>query len=105
MPSADTIQKYYEALTPEIRQEARQVEAFLRDVSEIIKGNYFQFLSSTKRVQILGDAALSLADFDYDPNTLVPACGDAAQTDPNTDHPRKIADVTVRFFIACSLCS
>lgn len=73
LPSADTIQKYYEALTPEIRSEARQIEAFLRDASEMIKGNYFQYLSSFKRVQILGSAGQALADFDYDPNTLVPA--------------------------------
>ena len=54
MPVADTIQKYYEALTPEIRNEARQVELFLRDFSEMVKINYFQFLSAQKRIQILG---------------------------------------------------
>lgn len=73
VPSADTIEKYFEALTPEIRYEARMIEAFLRDVSEQIKGNYFQFLDKFKRVQILGVGGQALADFDYDPNMLVPA--------------------------------
>jgi hypothetical protein len=73
MPSADTIQKYYEALTPEIRNEARTVEAFLRDMAEMMNVNYFQFLSKAKRVQVLGQAGQSLVDFDFDPNTLVPA--------------------------------
>ena len=73
MPSADTIEKYYEALTPEIRSEARQVEAFLRDMSEMIKVNYFQFLSTAKRVQILGGAGATLQDFDVDPGQMVPA--------------------------------
>lgn len=73
MPSADTIQKYYEALTPEIRQEARQIEGFMRDLAEMTKVNYFQFLSSAKRVMILGDAGVTLNDFDFDPGTLVPA--------------------------------
>lgn len=73
MPSADTIEKYYEALTPEIRQEARQVEAFLRDMSEMIKVNYFQFLSTAKRVQLLGGAGATLNDFDLDPGQMVPA--------------------------------
>ena len=73
LPSADTIEKYYEALTPEIRSEARAVEGFLRDFSEMMKVNYFQFLSSAKRVQILGQAGVTLNDFDYDPGTLVPA--------------------------------
>lgn len=73
LPSADTIEKYYEALTPEIRSEARAVEAFLRDLSEMMKVNYFQFLSSAKRVQVLGQAGVTLDDFDYDPGTLVPS--------------------------------
>ncbi|HEY6415603.1 MAG TPA: hypothetical protein VIX41_05185 [Acidimicrobiales bacterium] len=73
MPSADTIQKYYEALTPEIRQEARQVELFLRDFSEMVKINYFQFLSQSKRVQILGTGGQMLDEFDVDPDLLVPA--------------------------------
>ena len=73
MPGADTIQRYYEALTPELRQEGRQVEAFLRDVGEMTKVNTFQFMSAAHRIQILGDAGLTLQDFDYDPDTLVPA--------------------------------
>lgn len=73
LPSADTIQKYYEALTPEIRQEGRQIEAFMRDLAEMTKTNYFQFLSSTKRRMILGDQAVLLEDFDFDPGKLVPA--------------------------------
>ncbi len=72
MPSADTISKYFEALTPEIRNEARTVEAFLRDLSDLVKCNYFQFLSKAKRIQVLGSAGQSLLDFDFDPNTLVP---------------------------------
>ena len=73
MPAADTIEKYYEALTPEIRMEARQIEAFMRELSEMTKVNYFQFLSSTKRRMVLGSAAVGLEDFDFDPNSMVPA--------------------------------
>lgn len=73
LPSADTIEKYYEALTPEIRSEARAIEVFLRDLSQMMKVNYFQFLSSAKRVQILGQGGITLNDFDYQPGTLVPA--------------------------------
>lgn len=72
LPSADTIQKYWEALTPELRQEGRMVEAFLRDVAEQSKVIRFQYESSAKRVAILGDAGLGLSDFDFDPEALVP---------------------------------
>ena len=92
LPSADTISKYYEALTPEIRSEARQVEAFMRDLAEMTKVNYFQFLSTAKRVQILGPAGVTLNDFDYDPNTMVPALkmGDPGYT------PELDTDLTTR---------
>lgn len=73
LPSGDTIEKYYEAMTPELRQEGRNVESFLRDVAEMHKFNIFQFQNQWRRVAILGDAAQALEDFDYDPETLVPA--------------------------------
>lgn len=99
LPAADTIEKYYEALTPEIRSEARNVEAFLRDLSEMMKVNYFQFLSSTKRVQILGPAGESLSDFDMDPGQMVPslAPGDQGYT-PELDGNLTTRDQRAQFF-------
>lgn len=73
LPGADTIQKYFEALTPEIRDEGRQIEAFLRELSPQILYNTFQFMDSTRRVHLLGEAGLALEDFDFDPDQLVPS--------------------------------
>lgn len=91
MPSADTIQKYYEALTPEIRYEGRMVEAFLRPLAEMLKCNFFQFETASKRIATLGDAGLALQDFDFDPETLVPGQEKMIQvpggTDPLTGMP------------------
>ena len=88
MPGADTIQKYYEALTPELRQEGRNVEGFLRDVAEMHKFNMFQFQNQWRRVNILGDAAQALEDFDFDPETLVPAMDkEVTAPDPVTGMP------------------
>ncbi len=85
MPGPDTIQKYYEALTPEIRSEGRQIELFLREVAEMFKVNTFQFMTSARRVNILGDAGVALEDFDYDPDTMVPAMQPTTtQVDPAT---------------------
>ena len=99
MPSADTIQKYYEALTPEIRSEARQVELFLRDFSEMVKINYFQFLSQSKRVQILGQGGQMLNEFDFDPEQFVPALlpGQPGYT-PELDARETTRDQRAQFF-------
>jgi hypothetical protein len=97
LPSADTIQKYYEALTPEIRQEARQVEITLRDMAAVIKGNYFQFLTDAKRVQILGDAGRVLEDFDVDPGVLVPSTPKTIeQPDPTFGLPTQVPNPQYR---------
>ncbi len=72
-PGADTIREYYEAMTPELRAEGRMIESALRDVAEMLKVNTFQWESKAKRVKYLGDAGLTLQDFDFDPGTLVPA--------------------------------
>jgi hypothetical protein len=99
MPSADTIEKYYEALTPEIRQEARQIEAFLRDMSEMTKCNYFQFVSDTKRRMILGSDAITLEDLDAMPGSLVPAMrpGEPGYT-PELDVDLTTPDQRAQFF-------
>lgn len=88
LPGADTLQKYYEALTPELRQEGRQVEAFLRDLAQMFKFNIFQFMDSARRRNLLGDSALALEDLDEDPNLLVPAMSPVTQdVDPASGLP------------------
>lgn len=72
LPSGDTIQKYFEALTPEIRMEGRRFEAFLRPIAEMLKVNFFQYESASKRLMILGDDGVTLEDFDFDPGSMVP---------------------------------
>lgn len=54
MPGRDTIEKYLEALTPELRLEARQIDPFLRSVATMFKGNLFQFQNTAKRVIAIG---------------------------------------------------
>lgn len=73
IPGADTIQKFQDAMTPQIRQEARQLEAFLRTPAEMVKVNWFQYETKAHRIAMGGQAASTLEDFDMDPDTLVPA--------------------------------
>lgn len=80
LPGAETIQRYWEALTPELRQEGRMIEVFLRDLAEQLKVLRFQYESNARRVAVLGDAGTMLEDFDFDPETLVPSM---AATDPH----------------------
>jgi hypothetical protein len=97
LPSGDTVQKYFEAMTPELRMEGRMFETFLRKAAQQICFNTFQFMTSARRVAILGDAAQLLEDFDLDPDTLVPAVqptlpDPAGTVDPYTGQPATIAN-------------
>jgi hypothetical protein len=88
LPGADTVQKYFEAMTPELRMEGRMFEAFLRKVSQQIGPNTFQFMTSARRVAILGDAGALLSDFDFEPDSLVPALKPTMMgSDPGTGLP------------------
>ena len=73
MPAKDTIEKYTESLTSEIRLEGRQVEAVLRDLAQILKSNLFQFQTTQRRFNLLGDAGRVLEDLDYNPDTIIPS--------------------------------
>jgi len=43
------------------------------DLADLIKPNYFQFRTTKQFIALLGESASTLADIDYDPDTLVPA--------------------------------
>lgn len=99
VPSGDTAETYHKLLTPEVRSEARQVEAFMRDLSEMVKCNYFQFLSAQKREAVIGEGAKTLSDFDNDPGNMVPALkpGEDGYT-PELDATNTTRDERARFF-------
>jgi hypothetical protein len=97
LPAADTLEKYNELLTPELRMEGRQFETFLRRCSTQICYNTFQFMDSTRRIAILGDAGALLEDFDFEPDTLIPAMSPGmpdpmGTMDPMTGAPLQIAN-------------
>lgn len=86
MPAENTVERFYQAMTPQLRLEGRMFEAFLRDLSRQFLANTFQFMTNARRVHMLGDAGAVLQDFDYDPNNLVPAMSPTS-TDPLTGMP------------------
>ncbi len=99
-PSAETIEKYWEALTPEIRIEGRLLEAAIRELADMVKCNFFQFYSAKRRILLLGDAAEELEDLDYDPDTLIPDLrpGDEGYT-PELDGTKYSRDERAQFFM------
>ncbi len=73
MPGADSIERLMEALTPLLRMKGRLLEAFLREMGEMVKANFFQFYNMPRRVAMLGEQGVDFSDFDFDPGTMVPS--------------------------------
>jgi len=73
MPSADTIEKYMEALSPMLKSRARSMEVSLGEVAEMIKVNFFQFYDKKRRFEIVGQDGVTVEDFDFDPANMTPA--------------------------------
>lgn len=69
----ESIEAWMNALSPELKLEGRRVELTLREIADMQKANIFQFYDKARRMQILGDAGMTLQDFDYDPGNLIPA--------------------------------
>lgn len=72
-PNEDTIDKYMDVLSPILRNRARSIEVSLSELAEMLKVGFFQYYTAERRMQILGKDGLSLEDFDYDPETLIPS--------------------------------
>ncbi len=89
MPSADTMQKYMEALSPVLRTRARVLEIALGELAELLKVGFFQYYDQKRRYEIVGPDGVTVEDFDYDPNTMVPA----GNVNPDTGLPDEPRDV------------
>ena len=72
MPSADTMERYMEALSPILRLRARNMELALSDLAEKLKVGFYQWYTAPRRIELLGKDGLTREDFDYDPGTMVP---------------------------------
>jgi hypothetical protein len=72
MPSADTMEKYMEALSPILRLRSRSMEISLAELADMLKISFFQWYSATRRIELLGMDGVTREDFDYDPAQMVP---------------------------------
>jgi hypothetical protein len=72
MPSADTMEKYMEALSPILRLRSRSMEISLGQLAHMLKVGFFQWYSAPRRIALLGKDGVTREDFDFQPSTMVP---------------------------------
>ena len=72
IPSADTVEKMMEAMSPAIRMRSRVMEVFIREKAMMVAANFMQFYTLPQRLAVLGTEGMTFEDFDYDPGTMIP---------------------------------
>ena len=73
LPSSDTVEKIFEQMGAMVTDVFREVEAALGELGGMMKGMFFQFYDTGRRLQELGTEGLTDEDRDYfDPKNLVP---------------------------------
>lgn len=73
LPSSDTVEKIFEQAGAMVTDVFREVEAALGELGGMMKGMFFQFYDTGRRLQELGTEGLTEEDRDYyDPKNLVP---------------------------------
>lgn len=76
MPSADTMERYMEALSPILRLRSRSMELSLAELAEMLKVGFFQWYNTSRRIELLGKDGLTREDFNFDPGNMLPAAPD-----------------------------
>jgi hypothetical protein len=72
LPSADTIDKIIQTMSPAVRSRSRVLEAFVSEVAIIQAYNFAQFYTLPMRLMTLGPAGVQREDYDFDPGSVVP---------------------------------
>src|SRR5215475_13342401 len=78
LPSGDSVEKLMEQLGPLIKDQSRNMEESIRGMGEMWKSNFFQFVTASRRMQMLGPDGLSEEDYDYNPGSLIPYADEEA---------------------------
>jgi hypothetical protein len=73
VPAGDSLEKLMELAGPILTDMSRNMERSMRDLGEMVKGDFMQYYDLKRRVQILGRDGVTEQDFDYDPANMIPS--------------------------------
>jgi len=73
IPSGDSLDKIMQMAGPLMTDKSRNMERSLRQMGEMVKGLFFQFYTTPRKLQILGEDSITSEDWDYDPGNMIPS--------------------------------
>jgi len=94
-PSSESIEAIQAGMSPQLRMRGRLLEFSIRELAHLVKFGFLQHYTAKRRMSILGPGGLTLEDFDFDPNSLIPdGSGDILDTDGNLSNFSEFAGLT-----------
>lgn len=73
MPENSTVDAILNGMTPINRYRSRVIECFIREFATMLAYDFSQYYTLNIRTTIAGSGAVTQEDFDYDPESLIPA--------------------------------
>jgi hypothetical protein len=73
VPAGDTIEQLKQNQQTMVRLKVRYIEGFLKELGSQFISNAFQFYTMKRRIHMFGSEGLTYEDFDYEPETMIPA--------------------------------
>lgn len=73
IPSGDSIEKLLELSGPISQDIGRSDERSLCELANMVKCDFFQWYTTRRRMQMLGEDGVTEEDFDFEPGELVPS--------------------------------
>lgn len=73
LPAGETLDKMLELAGPMVRDILDGIELSMSELGNMLVYNFFEFDTTSRLLEILGDDGLTTQQFDYDPGTLVPS--------------------------------
>jgi hypothetical protein len=73
VPGGDTLEQIRETKQTPVRLKGRNIEVFLRTLGQMQVFNVFQFYGIRRRMFMFGNEGTVPEDFDWDPDTMIPA--------------------------------
>lgn len=86
LPAGDNLEKFFEMVGPIVEDSSRNMERSLRDIGEMWKGLAFQFYSTKRKVQVLGDDGITEEEFDFEPGTMIPSHMPGEDPERHSEH-------------------
>lgn len=92
IPEGESIEKLMRFVSTQNRARSRQLERAQTEIGEMQTYNYTEFYDMKLRYQILGEDGVTMEDYDFDPDSIVPSYTNGDFKEPGVPDGDRVID-------------